>query len=303
VLVLALLPGTAAAARGFGVYVDPWHVGEWAGRVGAAPDFVARFEAFSRAAMVDSFLREAERQGLKRVLVSWEPWRPVPPELGIVEQFRAQPGYRNRDIAAGAHDAYITAFARSLATFEGRVDLRYAHEMNGTWYPWSRDPIGYRQAWRRIVRLFRAAGASNVRFVWSPNPSLFLPMRSWRRSVRVYWPGRRYVDAVGSTMINFGGRRRYTVRRFVPRLETLRRTFRKSILITEANTERLGRVRWLEDLRVMLAHRPWIRALVWSQLPSRGTAHIATAGDLGWDVQDDRASAAVLRRIARDGAP
>ena len=66
-------------------------------------------------------------------------------------------------------------FARSLAGFHGTVDLRYAHEMNGTWYPWSHDPIGYRRAWRHVVRVFRAAGAANVRFVWSPNPSLYLP--------------------------------------------------------------------------------------------------------------------------------
>ena len=126
--------------------------------VGRAPQYVARFEAFSRGATVDAFLREAERQGLRRVLVSWEPWRPVPDELGVAEQFRPQPGYRNADIAAGAQDAYIDRFASSLATFPGRVDLRYAHEMNGTWYPWSHDPVAYRRAWRHVVRLVRCRG-------------------------------------------------------------------------------------------------------------------------------------------------
>jgi mannan endo-1,4-beta-mannosidase len=302
VLMLALLvPGSAAGARGFGVYVDPWHVGEWAGRVGVMPDHVARFEAFSRAATLDSFLRESERQGLRRVLVSWEPWRPVPAALGIVEQFRAQPGYSNREIAAGAQDAYITAFAQTLATFQGRVDLRYAHEMNGTWYPWSHDPISYRRAWRRIVRLFRAAGAANVRFVWSPNPSLFLPMRPWRRSVRVYWPGRRYVDAVGSTMINFGGGKRYAVARFRPRLRALHRLFRKPVMLTEVKTEHRGRIRWLRDLRRLLRRTPWIRSVTWFQHASRGQAQIDRAGKLDWDVQADPAAAAILRAISRDG--
>ena len=97
--------------------------------------------------------------------------------LGVTEQFRLQPGYTNLDIARGVQDEYILRFARSLATFQGRVDLRYAHEMNGTWYPWSHDPIAYRRAWRRVVRLFRAAGARNVRFVWSVNP----------KSSRVSW--------------------------------------------------------------------------------------------------------------------
>src|SRR4051794_40414691 len=68
-----------AAQRDFGAYVDPWHFPEWSQRVGAAPQFVSRFEAFSRGQTVDSFLREAERQGLQRVMVTWEPWKPVPP--------------------------------------------------------------------------------------------------------------------------------------------------------------------------------------------------------------------------------
>jgi hypothetical protein len=140
--VLLAAPAAARAApRSFGVYADPWHVTAWSHDVGRAPDYVARFEAFSRGAPVDSFLREAERQGLRHVLVSWEPWRPVSDDLGVAEQFRPQPGYRNRDIAGGVQDAYIARFARSLATFRGRVDVRYAHEMNGTWYPVARPGL------------------------------------------------------------------------------------------------------------------------------------------------------------------
>ncbi len=300
-LVLASTAAAHAPARTFGVYVDPWNVADWAQRVGFAPQYVARFEAFSRTTPIDAFLRESERQGLRRVMVTWEPWRPVPAEAGVVEQFRPQPGYRNRDIAAGVQDAYLTGFARSLAGFRGTVDLRYAHEMNGTWYPWSHDPIGYRRAWRHVVRVFRAAGAANVRFVWSPNPSLYLPARTWRRSVRVYWPGRRYVGAVGSTMIDFGGSKRYTVARFRPRLLALRRMYRKPVLLTEVSTAYRGRVGWLRDLRRMLRRMRWIRSVAWFQHRSRGAQQIPGAGRLDWDVRDDPASAAVLAGVWRDG--
>jgi hypothetical protein len=300
-LLAAPAANAEAAGRAFGVYVDPWHVGEWSRSVGIAPQYVGRFEAFSRGTTVDGFLRMAELQGLRRVLVTWEPWTPVPAELGVVEQFRPQPGFRNRDIARGAQDAYLLRFAHSLASFRGRVDLRYAHEMNGTWYPWSHDPIQYRLAWRHIVRLFRAAGARNVRFVWSPNPSLYLPFRPWRRSVRVYWPGRRYVDAVGSTMINFGGHKRYAVARFLPRLRALRRMYRKPVTLTEVNTVYGGRTRWLRDLRRMLRRTPWIRSFAWFQHQIRGQVQIPGAGRLDWDVQRDAPAAAVLRGIARDG--
>jgi hypothetical protein len=300
-LLLAAAPAPSAVATGaFGVYVDPWNAGGWSTDVGVAPAFVGRFEAFSRGTTVDAFLRESERQGLTRVLVTWEPWRPVPAKLGAAAQFRAQPGYRNREIARGAQDEYIDRFARSLATFHGRVDLRYAHEMNGTWYPWSHDPVGYRRAWRHVVRVFRSAGAANVRFVWSPNPSLYVPFARWRRSVRVYWPGRRYVGAVGSTMINFGGAKRYAVRRFVPRLRALRRLYRKPLMLTEVNTAFRGRVRWLEDLRRMLRRLRWIRAMAWFQHASRAAVQLDDPGRLDWDVRRDPRAAAVLRGIVRD---
>jgi Glycosyl hydrolase family 26 len=304
VLSLLLFPMAASAhspARTFGVYVDPWHVASWAQRVGFAPQYVARFEAFSRGATVDSFLRESEGQGLRRVLVTWEPWRPVPAELGIAEGFRPQPGYRNSDIAAGAQDAYLLRFAQSLATFHGTVDIRYAHEMNGTWYPWSHDPIAYRRAWRHVVRLFRSAGARNVRFVWSPNPSLYLSRRAWLRSVRIYWPGKRYVDAVGSTMINFGGTKHYAVARFAPRLRELRELYRKPVMLTEVSTAYAGRVAWLRDLRRLLRRFRWVRSVAWFQHHSRGQQQIDGSGRLDWDVQDDPGAAAVLRGIARDG--
>jgi hypothetical protein len=294
--------GAPEPARTFGVYVDPWNVADWGMRVGAAPDVVARFEAFSRQKTVDSFLRETEHQGISHVMVSWEPWKPVPVAQGDAQSL-PQRGYRNRDILHGVQDRYIRHFARNLATFRGVVYLRYAHEMNGTWYPWSREPRMYVLAWRRLVRIVRLVGAHNVRFVWSPNPNLYEGKGPWLEHVRQYWPGARYVDYVGSTMINFGGvrRKRYTVARFAPRFEILRRAFHKPLMLTETSTEYAGRVGWLQDLRRMLQRMPWIRSVEWSQLRSRGQAHLKGSGELGWDVRADPAAAAVLRGIIRDG--
>jgi hypothetical protein len=289
------------ASRTFGVYVDPWHVDDWTRAVGARPQMVAKFEAFSRQRTVDAFLGEAARQGIPQALVSWEPWRPVPTSLGTVLQYLEQPGYRNVDIARGVQDAYIRRFAASLARFPGTVWLRYAHEMNGFWYPWSHGPRNYVRAWRHVVRLVREAGARNVRFVWSPNPSLFQEEHSWMRRTREYWPGAAWVDAVGSTMINFGGEKRYSVDRFVPRLQALHATFRKPVMIVETNTQMRGRVAWLRDLRRMLRGMPWIVSVAWSQLPSRGVVHMPGAGNLHWDVQRDPLAAAQLRGIVRDG--
>jgi mannan endo-1,4-beta-mannosidase len=296
----AAASGTPPTGRLFAVYVDAWHVDDWARHVGAKPQMVAKFEAFSKKRTIDDFLEEAERQGMESVLVSWEPWRPVPTARGLAAQFKPQLGYRNSDIALGWQDGYIERFARSLAGFDGTVYLRYAHEMNGSWYPWSRDASAYRRAWRHLVNVVRRAGADNVRFVWSVNPSLYVPDTAWLRNLRRYWPGSRYVDLVGSTMINFGGDKDYTVSRFAPRLRVLHRLYWKPMMITELNTEYAGRVRWLRDLRRMLPGMPWIKGVAWSQLPSRGKAHLDSVGDLDWDVQQDPAAARVLRLIVED---
>jgi hypothetical protein len=290
-------------ARTFGVYVDPWHTDDWARSVGAKPQIVAKFESFSRRRSIDPYLQEAERQGTASVMISWEPWRPVPAALGLTAQQRPQRGYRNVDVARGAWDSYIKSFAESLTRFPGPVLLRYAHEMNGFWYPWSHDASGYVRAWRRIVRIFRAAGARNVRFVWSANPNLYQLPRERLRNLRRYWPGSRYVDAIGSTMINFGGEKHYSVARLSGALRTFHAAFRKPVVLTETNTARGGRVRWLEDLRSMLHRTSWIHAVVWSQLPSRGRVQRGSLiGNTDWDVTNDPAAARVLRLIIRDGS-
>jgi hypothetical protein len=288
--------------RWFGLYVDPWHIDDWAANIGATPTIAAKFEAFSRRGDLQKFTDEVARKGIRTMLLSWEPWKPVRAKLGVYRQSYPQPGYRNMDIAKGSQDAYIRGVARKLAKFDGTVYLRYAHEMNGFWYPWSYDARSYRLAWRRIVRLFHEVGAQNVRFVWSVNPNLYEGQRHWLRYLRLYWPGSSYVDAIGSTMINFGGLKIYRVAAFAPRLRTLHRAFRKPVLITEANTDYIGRMQWLEDFRAMLRRMPWITAAVWSQLPSRGAAQMRKPPlDLHWDVQQDPASAQVLRGIIEDG--
>src|SRR3954471_9685769 len=103
--------------RSFGAYIDPWHVDDWARSVGAAPQMLAKFEAFSNQRTIDPWLAQAQCIGIHRLLVSWEPWAPVPASWGTALQARPQPGYRNIDIAHGAQDRYILRFARSLARF------------------------------------------------------------------------------------------------------------------------------------------------------------------------------------------
>ena len=51
----------------------------------------------------------------------------------------------------------------------------------------------------------------------------------------------------------------------------------------------------------MLRRMPWVRAIGWSQLQSRGQVHITRAGELNWNVQTDPLAAAQIRALIRAG--
>ncbi|MFN2470723.1 MAG: hypothetical protein ABR583_06985, partial [Gaiellaceae bacterium] len=69
------------------------------------------------------------------------------------------------EIASGKHDALIRARADALKAFGHKVMLAFQLEPEDD-TAWG-TPAGYRAAWRRIVSIFRARGATNVVFVWN----------------------------------------------------------------------------------------------------------------------------------------
>jgi mannan endo-1,4-beta-mannosidase len=100
-------------------------------------------------------------------------------------------------IAGGKYDGYLERYARHLRNLGQPIAIGFGHEMNGTWYPWGYhhvSPKVFVAAWRHIVRVFRAAGAYNVKWVWTVNivdPKGNIP------SPVPWWPGGAYVDWVG----------------------------------------------------------------------------------------------------------
>ena len=107
----------------------------------------------------------------------------------------SQPNMADSVIAGGAYDAYITQFATAAAAWGSPFLLRYAHEMNGNWYPWAASTNGntaalYVVAWRHVHDLFVQAGASNLLWVWCPNAGGPTPVAD-------VFPGAAYVNVVG----------------------------------------------------------------------------------------------------------
>jgi hypothetical protein len=112
---------------------------------------------------------------------------------------------------APAYEA-TKAFAQGAGQWNRPLFIRFAHEMNGSWYPWAewidknknlqRDPgeetgfwpADYQKAYRNVSLLFRQY-APNAALVWCPNSGL---LGGAKRDVfRPWYPGDDVVDWVG----------------------------------------------------------------------------------------------------------
>ena len=108
-------------------------------------------------------------------------------------------------IASGSQDALITAAARALRDTGADVMLV-------PWYEFD-QPRGHKRfiggpkkviaAWRHMVGLFRAAGATNVHFVWTPMAYDFGAHA--KVDARTFYPGNAYVHWIGADAYNLPG--------------------------------------------------------------------------------------------------
>lgn len=104
-------------------------------------------------------------------------------------------------IPQGVWDAKLREVAGVLRDFGHPVLLRFAHEMNGNWYPYagtfSGGPPVYIAAWRYVHALFTREegapeGASKLVWVFSPNATSH-PDAAWNAPF-AYYPGSAWVD-------------------------------------------------------------------------------------------------------------
>src|SRR5215469_11425456 len=101
-------------------------------------------------------------------------------------------------IADGRSNGYIARFAQEVRAVNVPVAISFGHEFNGFWYPWGTTGTTAAQfvaAWQLIHRLFAAAGASNVIWVWDPNVINADP----QLNLSAYYPGDADVSWVGIT--------------------------------------------------------------------------------------------------------
>ena len=110
-------------------------------------------------------------------------------------------------IAKEREDEVICDFADSCRAYGKPVIVRWGHEMNGNWYPWSgasveEDSGLYISAYRRIRDIFRKRECTNAKFVFCVNYR-DVPAGKWNR-FEEYYPGDEYVDFLGMDIYNWG---------------------------------------------------------------------------------------------------
>ncbi|MGJ1463557.1 glycoside hydrolase family 26 protein [Clavibacter sepedonicus] len=193
---------------------------------------------------------------------------------------------------AGDHDAYIRSWGADLAKYGGTVYLRLGHEMNGNWYPWSdgvngNAPGSYVAAWKHVHDLVVAQGATNVKWVWSPN----VPYPGSTALASLY-PGADQVDVVALDVYNWGAvaGQRWTspADLFGPGIGQLRAVAPgKPLVIGEVASSETGgsKADWNRDLVAYLQAQPDVLGFVWFDFRK----------EEDWRIDSSAASAASLR--------
>ena len=243
-------------------YAWPVVVSDLEDALGRRVPTVVVFRDFKSAFPIED-AREA-RLRAKTLQVTWEPWLFSDPEA-----------VKLADVADGKYDAYLDSWARAAKGFGAEVWIRWAHEFNGNWYPWSVGQNGknskiYVRAFQRVHDRFRKAGAFNVRWIWCAN-AVSVPDASWNDPARAY-PGDEYVDMISIDGYNFGtatpGSRWQSLREIYQRpYEELSRKFpSKPMMIGEIGCATAGgdKAAWIRDMdRELRGRFGRIQGVVW----------------------------------------
>jgi beta-mannanase len=232
-------------------------------------------------------------------------------------------------IARGEADVAIDRAARSLSTVTGTVLVEPAWEMNGNWnYAWqgvsngnAAGPQLYVNAWRRVVDRFRAAGATNVRWVWNPNtgnplaaPGAGASHWNWYAN---YFPGDAYVDFVGAHGYNGPTAFNSTYHTFADlfngadadyMLRDLKSRYPdKPIILGEmADEQGSSKATWIRDAYASMLKDPQIAGAVWFNMNKEADWRITSSPDataaykqiMLLSAVKDRYDDTVLRKVA-----
>ena len=221
------------------------------------------FQDFSEKLKVSQVKASAKNGQLP--IITWEPQK---------LNDKIPDNYPLKDISSGKFDKYLISSAKLAKWARVPFVIRFAHEMNGYWYPWGQPKPGdprslatrtntpeqYVNAYRHVHDVFQSVGATNVLWMWSPNLIDATPTIS----LKSLYPGDSYVDVIGlSGYLRESGQTFST--RFPKTLQQLSEISNtKPIIVAEtAIAKTLNRTELMKDLLRSLSHSPQIQGLLW----------------------------------------
>jgi len=240
--------------------------------VGKSPDVVMITRSWADTATADIETVESITAAGYLPMIAWEPWDHRV-ESTFDRRRGEQPDYSLARILDGDFDPLIESWAEGLAEWGRPVVIRFAHEMNGYWYPWAESsnenlPGQYVEAWRYVHDIFTAEGADNVIWVWSPNltqPTL--------PALAGLYPGDEYVDWLG--LVGYLGNgidpRVYVPtfdQLFGPTMAEMREFSDKPMVVTELGATELGgkKAAWIEHVLNAVKDSTEIVGVVWFEV-------------------------------------
>lgn len=235
----------------------PWssrHFDRLASSANANPTMIQAFVHWTQDYPGETVELSYQRGALP--VLSWEPWAGL--DAGV-----SQPEYALKRVIDGEFDRYVRAFAIAVRDHAWPIAIRFAHEMNGDWFPWSERRSGnrpgeYAEAWRHIYDVFQEVGATNVIWLWSPNILRPVP----NVDLQSLYPGDAYVDWIGMVGYAVGETTASAV--FDPTLAALREFTDKPLVITETGAQPgEQKAQWIEDFFDWLAEHPDVLGFIW----------------------------------------
>ncbi|ADL47163.1 glycoside hydrolase family 26 protein [Micromonospora aurantiaca (nom. illeg.)] len=288
-------PFPPAGQAFFGVMTDkgPYDfapVDRFADAAGRSPQVMLFGADWVSAAFDRSLFDRIAERGMMPML-GWEPWDHTVDKAARrteltdrqIDRLRAtQPDYRLSRIARGDFDAYLRSWADGVRSLGYPVAIRFAHEMNGDWYPWceranGNRPGDYVRAWRHVHDVFAEAGATNVTWVWSPNAR-------WDKTtagLTGLYAGDEYVDWVGVTGYYGSGAFTKTYwsfdQIFGPTIAEIRKVTGKPLVVTETGAADAAghKARWIRDTFRALPRYPNLIGLIWFEVDKEKDWRIA----------------------------
>lgn len=245
-----------------GVYTPqspkPAEFQQFATQVGRTPSIVMWYQPWSQPLFYYSQMQMVAEDGATP-LITWDP------------ELQGGVGIPLSQIVDGDYDSYIEAQAQAAKTWGITIYVRFGHEMNLPGSPFRTDYNGntpqlFVEAWRHVVSIFRSEGATNVKWVWSPNANC-----AGKCPFQAYYPGNRWVDWVALDGYNYasvdGIPWMSFDQTFQSSYDQLTALTDKPIMIAETASTSVGgdKAAWITQAltKTLPDDMPLVRAIVW----------------------------------------